>query len=342
MTEGSRSADGAPAATLPRFSAVVIHWNDLDNLVRLFESWDGGPEWELIVVDNSGGARGHLGAQADRARWVEPEGDSLERNLGFGGGANRGAAEARGDWLLILNPDARPEPGALATLAEATERYPDSGGLVPAMVDGVGEPLHRWQLQHLPSRWDLLRKTLPKVPELGSPIPPASGAAIEQPAAAVLMLRRAPFEALGGFDPGFHPAWYEDVDLARRYADRTNLGEGGRFRYLPSARFVHLGGETVGSLGPDYHWIHFRNLDRFLRKHGGWLGVPVLAGRLGMIVGALVRMVDALLRGDGVRRRGQLRLLAGVLSGFRAPRRLRELTEPLGPESGRGDDGAIR
>ena len=81
-------------------------------------------------------------------------------------------------------------------------------------------PTPDWQLRRLPTPLALLAHALFWNPGAAAAAEPAAGAAIEQPAAAALALRRSVFEALGGFDEAFYPAWFEDVDLARRLADR--------------------------------------------------------------------------------------------------------------------------
>ena len=315
----------------PVLSAVVVHWRDEGGIGRLIESWPRDPRWELVVVDNSAS----LGELPSWLRRVDPG-----QNLGFAGGCNRGRRVARGEWLLFLNPDARPEPGALDALLATTETLDDAAGLVPALVDETGRSQHRWQLQKLPTASDLVRKTLPGVPALGPEECPAAGAPIEQPAAAALALRTAVFDAIGGFDPAFYPAWYEDVDLARRLHDA-----GHRLLYTPSARFVHAGGATLGPLGADYPWLHFRNLERYLAKHHPKIRS---AARWGMVVGALFRWpafcLLALWPGDGTTRRspaGPWRLLVGALSGFRRPRRLVVRATPPPADDGGETPGRV-
>ena len=64
--------------------------------------------------------------------------------------------------------------------------------------------------------------------------------AVEQPAGAFLMVRRAVWEELGGFDEGFFPLWFEDVDFCRRIRDR-----GYRLYYVPEAVAKHTGGHSI-------------------------------------------------------------------------------------------------
>lgn len=236
--------------------AVVVHWHAEDDLARLLDVWPA--EVDLVVVDN-GSTPGRLeDVCAGRARVVSPG-----RNLGFAGGVNRGVSETTADWILILNPDARPEPGALDALRAAAERHPEAAGLVPRLQNPDGSSQHRWQLRPLPTLWQLLRQALFLPGPSGPPEPPADGETVAQPAAAALLVRRRHFEALGGFDEGFYPAWHEDVDFAARTA-----AAGGRFLFVPGASFVHELGGSVAPLGYGrFLHAYYRNLARYVEVH---------------------------------------------------------------------------
>lgn len=60
-----------------------------------------------------------------------------------------------------------------------------------------------------------------------------------------LLNRRDVWESLGGFDEGFHPVWFEDVDFCRR---ATQAGY--RIEYVPEVRAEHSGGHPVSKLCP--------------------------------------------------------------------------------------------
>lgn len=298
----------------PLLTGVVVHWRNEDLLAELAAAWPRDPRFELLVVDNGSSA-----PLPEGVRILRPG-----RNLGFGGGANLGIAEARGEILLILNPDVVPEPGALDSLLEGFAACPDAAGLAPRLLGPDGESQAAWQLRRLPSARELVLHALP----VGSPSEamrePAAGAAVEQPAAAALALRREALEKVGGFDPGFHPAWFEDVDLAKRL-QRAGLA----LRYWPAARFRHHLGSTVPRLGyGPFLFIYYRNLTRYLAKHHGpaW----AMAARVALIPGIAARLLALLVRRPrrAASRReafqGLLAVLAGALSGWTRPRRLAE------------------
>jgi GT2 family glycosyltransferase len=290
----------------PLLSGVVVHWHNEEPLAELTAAWPRDPRFELLVVDN--GSEGELALGP--ARLIRPG-----RNLGFAGGANAGIAEARAPIVLLLNPDAVPEPGALERLLEGFAEYPDTAGLAPRLTGLAGEPQWGWQLRRLPSPGALLRHTLPLGGSGGGlETEPAAGDPVEQPAAAALALRRSALEAVGGLDEGFQPAWFEDVDLARRLA-----AAGSVLRYWPAARFRHGLGSTVPRLGyGPFLSIYYRNLVRYLGKHhgAGW----ALGARLLLIPGMLVRLLllplrrpaRAASRGEALR--GILMVLGGAVS----------------------------
>lgn len=291
----------------PVLTGVVIHWRNEDLLAELVAAWPRDPRFELVVVDN-----GSSSPLPDGVRVIRPG-----RNLGFSGGANLGIAEAEGEILLILNPDVVPEEGALDRLIEGFATHPEAAGLAPRLAGPAGEPQWAWQLRRLPSPWSLLLHTLPLGGEAEIREEPAEGSRIEQPAAAAIALRRTALAAVGGFDEGFHPAWFEDVDLARRlHQARLPI------LYWPAARFRHELGSTVPRLGyGPFLYIYYRNLTRYLAKHHGraWAAVA----RVTLVVGMILRLVLLPFyrpRRAASRRAafsGILTVLAGTFSGFK-------------------------
>ena len=312
--------------TEPALSGIAVHWRDEAGLADLIAAWPSDPRFELVVVDNGGGddARerlaGGAASEGKAVRWISPG-----SNLGFAGGANRGVAQARGEILLLLNPDARPEPGALEALLEGFSAHPDAAGLAPRLEAPGGAGQWRWQLKPLPSPGRLVLEGLFLPAARGPDLEPAPGTPVEQPAAAALALRREAWLEVGGLDPGYYPAWFEDVDLARRLA-----AAGRRILYWPAARFRHGLGSTVPRLGfGPFLWIYYRNLVRYLeRGHGRHGRLWAAAARAVIPAGMALRLVLLPAKRP---RRASTRMEAaaalaaaalGALSGWRRPRRL--------------------
>jgi GT2 family glycosyltransferase len=118
---------------------------------------------------------------------------------------------------------------------------------------------------------------------------------------------------VGGFDPAFSPAWFEDVDLAAKLRE-----SGLRIRYLPAARARHAGGAAMKAMPyRDFLPLYTRNACRYAARHHG---TPErLALRAVLLAGALLRLgLLPLARGDherGDAARAYLRVVRG-LSGL--------------------------
>ena len=94
----------------PTLSVLIVAWNSRDELARTLPALlpELGEGDELVVVDNdsSDGTAEVVATMAPAARIVRSG-----RNLGFAAGCNEGAAQAQGELLVVLNPDAAPLPG---------------------------------------------------------------------------------------------------------------------------------------------------------------------------------------------------------------------------------------
>ncbi len=297
----------------PILTAVAPHWHDEEHLAALLRSWPRDPRFELIVVDNgSNGAPVEQTVDRRNVRVLEPG-----RNLGFGAAVNRGAAAGRSDLILILNTDAQPGAGSLEALVQGMARCPDAAGLAPRLLGADGAPQTAWQLRRLPALGTLIGYCCFSDTGARPAAEPAGGDPVEQPAACALLLRRTAFENAGGMDERFWPAWFEDVDLARRLADR-----GEQMLYWPDAVFHHGLGASVSRLGyGGFLAAYYRNLDRYARKHHG-RGAALLL-RAVLAAAALLRIVLLPLRrprrarGRGEALHGLWRLTAAAATGWR-------------------------
>ena len=180
-----------------------------------------------------------------------------EQNLGFLRSCNKAMALARGDYLLLLNNDTLVHPGAVEALLSTFEDY-ESAGAVCAQLRFEDGSLQEaggivWRDG---SAWNWGRGEDPGDPRFSYP------REVDYGSAAALMIERALWEKIGGFDESFAPAYYEDTDFC--FSVRT---EGRHVMYQPKAVVTHLEGISHGtdtSAGTKSHQV--TNQDRFAEK----------------------------------------------------------------------------
>lgn len=128
-------------------SVIIVNWNTLEltaQAVASALSQDAGVAVEVIVVDN-GSTDGSVAGLRERFPGIQviPVG----RNLGFAKGNNVGLRRARGDLTLLLNSDAKLRPGALRTLLDAVEAYPEAAAFQPQLILPDGSVQYGWDYQ---------------------------------------------------------------------------------------------------------------------------------------------------------------------------------------------------
>ena len=257
-------------------SVVYVSWHDTDVLVRSLRQLAAVAEaddaLEVIVLVNET----RTGAQpAIEAAWPGARVIANPDNRGFGPACNQGAAAARGEILLFLNPDTLVEPGAIDEVRRAFHARPEAVAVAPRLVDAgpaTGDDQEHFQLRRLPTLIADARELL-----LMDRLAPNNGwyhrdryldedreqpIEVEQAAAAALAVDREAFEAIAGFDERFWPAYWEDVDLCARLLQR------GTIVYWPSARVAHVGGGATRVLGRRrFRVMYYRNALRYRQKH---------------------------------------------------------------------------
>jgi N-acetylglucosaminyl-diphospho-decaprenol L-rhamnosyltransferase len=170
-----------------------------------------------IVVDNASGDASAEIAERAGARVIRNarnEGYGRAMNIGMRASADtRPAGEteavaARRALCLLLNPDVALEPGCVAALLEAAERYPDAAILAPRLVEADGRLFFQPRSMLSP----YLRN------ESGAPCSPQGDCCAPFLSGACLLIERDFIASLGGFDEAIF-LFYEDDDLCRRVID---------------------------------------------------------------------------------------------------------------------------
>ena len=159
------------------------------------------------------------------------------RNLGFLHSCNDAAQWAVGEYLLFLNNDTLPCPGWLDAMVDLLRTRPDAGAVGAKLLYPDGRLQEAGGIVwNDASGWNYGRGGDPTAPDCNyvREVDYCSGAA--------LMVRRALFARLGGFDPCYAPAYFEDSDLAFRLR-----AIGFATLYQPRAEVVHIEGLSHGT-----------------------------------------------------------------------------------------------
>jgi N-acetylglucosaminyl-diphospho-decaprenol L-rhamnosyltransferase len=227
----------------PVVSVVTVTFNSAAVLPDLLESVPAGVE--AIVVDNhSGDASRELAAERG-ARVI-----ALDKNVGFGRANNIGAREARGRFLLLVNPDVVLSRGAIDALLAAAAVHPGAA-FNPRIVAGSKRQFRRWSW--LIAKADYWRGP---APEADCEVPVLSGACI--------FIRKDIFERVGGFDENIF-LYHEDDDLSLRLRQRGTV-----LFYIDDAVVTHHGGkssERTAEVGALKGYEMARSLVYVMRKH---------------------------------------------------------------------------
>ena len=160
-----------------------------------------------------------------------------ENNLGFIGSCNRGAREARGKYIVLLNNDTQVLDGWLDALHGTFEQFPDTGLAGACLIYPDGELQEAGGIVFNDgSGWNYGRGDNADKPEY------LYTREVDYCSGACIMLSTELFRDLGGFDTHYSPAYYEDTDLAFRVR-----AKGMKVRVQAAATIVHHEGITSGT-----------------------------------------------------------------------------------------------
>jgi len=273
---------------LPSVAVVTVSYHSGDYLPSLFASISTSTDVPVksVVVNNAPDDSG-VGAVVAELPGVELV--NAGANLGYGKGMNLGVQHSgNADWLLLINPDLTLAPGALDTLltvgqsdpsigivgpliyTPSREVYPSARRL-PSLRHGIGHAIFGqvWKTNPWTKGYLADRENPPRQRDAGW----LSGSC--------LLVRRAAFDMVGGFDDKFF-MYFEDVDLCARLA-RADW----RVIYAPSAEITHVGGHSTQAINRRMIRVHHESAYKYLAaRYKAWYLAPV---RLALYVGLNIR-----------------------------------------------------
>jgi GT2 family glycosyltransferase len=250
------------------------------------------PDFPVLAVDNAStdATVSHVRTRA------QVQIIANDTNRGFAGALNQAFTKSTEECVLVLNPDVRLRTG-IEPLTKACLENGISAGL---LTDDSGRPQRGFAIRRFPSPIALTFELLGL-----NRVWPANSVNqryrylhrdletpgnVEQPAGAMLMIRRDVWEQLGGFDERFHPVWFEDVDFCKRAYDA-----GFKIAFVPEVRAAHSGGHSVNLLGFDQrNRFWYVSLLTYAAKHFRPIGYRTVC--LAAMCSAVPRMIAGILR----------------------------------------------
>jgi N-acetylglucosaminyl-diphospho-decaprenol L-rhamnosyltransferase len=267
---------------MAHLSILVVSYNTRRETLACLRSVFGATlacSREVIVVDN---ASSDGSCDAIRHEFPDAQLIGLRRNVGFARANNIAARRAKGDMLLLLNPDTVVTGNAIESLLRFAAQHRDAGiwGGRTVFPDGTLNPSSCWGFMSLPSLFCQAVGLSALFRGSGMFNREAYGGwardgvrEVDIVTGCFLLIRRQTWEDLGGFDERFF-MYAEEADLCYRAR-----GLGCRPMFTPEASIVHIGGASESVFAPKCIRLLSAKAT-FMNKHWpGWrsrLGVAIL------------------------------------------------------------------
>lgn len=238
-----------------KISVIVVHWNTPSVLEAQLKHLKPSKDLEVIVVDNASKESSTLSRILKQSKQVVFMRN--KKNMGFATACNQGADNAKGEWLLFLNPDTHITSDEVLKFTNNAEKK----NLDAASPEQVGEdyfkPLPTWL--SLLIEFSPLKRFIPL--SLFNKHTLFGGC---------LLIRAAVLKNLNGWDEDFF-LWFEDSDLTQRLYDN-----GYKVGWLP-VKYSHAGGSSFAKLDQTYKKkLFFSSMKSYAQKHFGMIGKLVV------------------------------------------------------------------
>ena len=289
-------------------SIVVLNYNTCAHLRVCLEALlaEDLPHAEIFVVDNAS-----TDGSADMVASNFPSVHLIRspRNGGFAYGNNQALRHARGEAVLLLNPDTLMPRGGIQGLLDVLRRHPEAGIVGPKLLRPDGS-MHLACRRSFPTpavafhRVTGLSRLLPHTPRFGrynlTYVDPDVPIEVDSVCGACLLIRRNVIERIGLLDERFF-MYGEDLDWCLRTRQA-----GWTVRYEPGVVVQHQHGAASRSRALRTNFHFFRAMDLFYRKHYVQQYHPLLTGvvRTSIYVALAVALFKTVLTSPSARRVG--------------------------------------
>ncbi|MEI6455975.1 MAG: glycosyltransferase [bacterium] len=253
-----------------KLSVVIVNYNVkyfLEQCLHSVVNAINGLECEVFVVDNNS-----VDGSIKMVKEKFPEVRLIENkdNAGFSKANNQAIRKAKGEYILLLNPDTLVEDDTLRKVVEFMDSHSDAGGLGVKMIDGKGKFLPESK-RGLPSP----SVSFFKIFGFSSVFPKSRLFSkyhlgyldrdkihkVDVLAGAFMLLRKDVLDKIGLLDEAFF-MYGEDIDLSYRI---TQAGYSNY--YFPETRIIHYKGESTKKSSINYVFMFYNAMIIFARKH---------------------------------------------------------------------------
>jgi GT2 family glycosyltransferase len=282
----------ATSCDTPLISVVIVNYKVpelVTQAVRSIKEAALAGQTEIIVVDN---------ASEDRSRQIITSAFSdviyvgLKANIGFGKASNLGARRSRGQYLLMLNPDAVISHNTLEVCRDFLQEHPQVGILGPKILNPDGS-LQSGCRRSFPTPFNSfchlfgLARLFPNSKRCSaytlSSFDPDLSMEVDAISGSFMFMPRQVFGEIGGFDEAFF-MYGEDLDLCAKAKQK-----GYQVWYHPGTQIIHFKGQSSRKLSLRSRTAFYQAMVLFSRKYRnsygaffpGWLiavGIGVQAG----------------------------------------------------------------
>lgn len=250
-------------------SVITVSYNVKDHLRECIRSVcraAEGMSWEYLIVDNasSDGSADMIANEFSALQLIRNN-----ENRGFGAANNQALQQARGEYILLLNPDMRVQQDTLRRMYAFMKQHPDIGIASCRLVDENGAMLR--EVRRFPDVWSQFL-VLTKLDKLfpGSlkryhyaQLDLEKQQDVDQVRGSFFMISHACMQQVGLFDETFF-VWFEEVDYCKRAHEL-----GWRVVYTPVAQAVDYKGQSFKRVSRiKKRWWYLKSLLYFFRKHG--------------------------------------------------------------------------
>jgi GT2 family glycosyltransferase len=254
-----------------KVSIIIVNWNTRELLRQCLQSVydETTVPFEVFVVDNASSD-----GSADMVRQNFPQVHLIanDQNRGFAAANNQAIPLARGEYILLLNPDTKVLDHAIDKMVNYMDGHPEVGACASKLLNGdgtlqksVGNFYSFWRTL-LENR--LIPMLFPNSKVLSKKLVAfwdhSTVREIDWARGAVLMVRKSIVEKIGLLDEQFY-IYGEEVDWCWRIKET-----GAKIVYIPDAVIIHYGKAASSQRHVEMFIQNYKSFYIFLKKHYPW------------------------------------------------------------------------